>query len=365
MSGFENLYQAHLKSRKGKRNKSEVIEFEMNLGLNLIMLNAELMCGKYYPRPYKEFKIHDPKERLIHALAYRDRIVQHSLCDNVLAPYMEKHLIYDNAASRKGKGTHFAMDRLNRFLREYYRQYGPDGYFLKMDVRKFYDNIDHRILYGILEKAFGNDEKVLGLLWKYIDSYHTESGKGIPMGNQSSQWFALCYLDGMDRVIKEKQGIKYYTRYMDDAILIHHDRQYLKQCLSAIRGYLRVERQLELNEKTQIIPLSQGVDYLGFHFYITEQGKVIRKLRSSNKKRIKKKLKSYRHAYRIGKMDYDAVKRSIVSYKGHLSHGNTYHLQRQLLSHLVLSKQTRQQREDYTKKLYEGINEHEKNDKDR
>lgn len=351
MSGFEQLYQAHLKSRRGKRNQKEVIDFEMNLGWNLTKLRGELMSGTYKPKPYKEFRIYDPKERIIHALQYRDRIVQHTLCDNVIAPYMERHLIYDNAASRKEKGTHFAMDRLSGFLRSYYNRYGNSGYFLKFDIRKFYDSIDHDILFSLIENAFGNDKEVCGLIWKYIDSYHTGPGKGIPMGNQSSQWFALYYLDRLDRIIKEKFKIRYYSRYMDDGILIHHNKTYIKECLEYMGHFLAEERKLEFNEKTQIIPLAQGADYLGFHFYLIEQGKVIRKLRTSNKKRIKKKLKSYRHAYRIGKMDYEAVKRSIVSYKGHLSHGNTYHLQKQLLSHLVLSKQTEQERKKYDKQI--------------
>ncbi len=355
MCRFENLYQAHLKSRRGKRCQKDVIAFEMDLGQKLYELQWELLNGKYKPQKYEQFKIYDPKERLIHALQYRDRIVQHTLCDNVIEPFMERHLIFDNAASRKGKGTHFAMNRLSGFLREFYRKHGTEGYFLKYDIRKYFDSIDHEILYALYQRAFGEDSRVCRLIRQFIDSYECAPSKGLPLGNQTSSWFALYYLDGLDRLIKEKLRVRYYTRYMDDGILVHPDREYLKDCLSQMKAYIEKERKLEFNQKTQIVPLSQGVDYLGFHFYLTDTGKVIRKLRTSNKKRLKRKLKRYRHAYRNGIMDMEAVSRSLASYRGHLSHGNTYHLQKNIWDHLVLSKQTKEEREEHERNIKEQI----------
>ena len=176
-------------------------------------------------------------------------------------------------------------------------------------------------------------------------------GVGIPLGNQTSSWFASCYLDGLDRLIKERLQIKYYSRYMDDGVLIYRDKEYLKDCLSQMKRYITQERKLEFNEKTQIIPLSQGIDYLGFHFYLTDTGKVIRKLRSSNKGRMKRKLKRFRHAYREGKMDREAIERSLASYRGHLSHGNTWNLRKNLNSHLILSKETEEER----KRAYQDL----------
>lgn len=335
---FENLYQAHRKARRGKRNRSDVIEFELDMANQLCKLQNALEGNIYRPLPYHEFTIHDPKERKIHALQYRDRIVQHSLCDNIIEPFMEKHLIYDNAASRIGKGTHFAMERLNGFFRDYAGKYGTEGYILKFDVRKYYDSIDHQILHALCQKAFGYDEDLLRLIRIIIDSYGKEEGKGIPLGNQTSSWFALYYLDGLDRLIKERLQMKYYSRYMDDGIILHQDREYLRYCLEQMRDYAVKERKLELNQKTQIVPMSQGVDYLGFHFYLTDTGKVIRRLRTSNKKRMKRKLKRFRHAYREGKITQEAVHRSLVSYQGHLSHGHTYRLRNTVKRHLVLTK---------------------------
>ena len=161
--------------------------------------------------------------------------------------------------------------------------------FLVPEIRKYYDSIDHGILKKLLRKAFAEDKKVIDLLNVFIDSYSLTDEKGLPLGNQSSQWFALYYLDGIDRLIKEQFRVKYYTRYMDDGILIHNDRKQLVSYLKDMEKHLMEERALEFNQKTQIIPLSQGVDYLGFHFYMTENGKVIRKLRASNKKRVKRR----------------------------------------------------------------------------
>lgn len=308
ISLFENLYQAHCKARKGKREKKEVIEYEIDLGQNLSRLQYQLKNFSYKMLPYRDFWIKDPKPRHIYATRYRDRIVQHSICDNVLEPYMERHLIYDNAASRLGKGTHFAMRRLTQFMRKFYRKYKIDGYILKCDIRKFYDSIDHERLYRIYKKAFSEDEAFLWLLKMIIDSYEVKEGKGLPLGNQTSSWFALYYLNEMDRIIKEQMRIKYYTRYMDDFILLHYDKEYLKECLEKIR------------------------------LYLTDTGKVIRKLRTSNKKRMKRKLKRFRHAYREGKIDFSSITRSIYSYQGHLSHGHTYHLRKNILNHLILTK---------------------------
>ena len=161
---FQNLYQAHVKSRRGKRGRREDINFELDLGQQLCQLQWELRTGIYTPKPYKQFQIYDPKKRMIHALQYRDRIVQHSLCDNIIEPYTERHLIYDNAASRKGKGTHFAMNRLDGFLHSFYKAYGTSGYFLKYDIHKFFDSIDHEILYRLYEKAFCQDTEICTLI---------------------------------------------------------------------------------------------------------------------------------------------------------------------------------------------------------
>ena len=138
---FQNLYAAHKAARRGKRGKIEVIGFEMNLAQNLCALQKELTERTYRHKGYHQFKIYEPKEREIFAPSYADRVVQHCLCDNILAPVLEVRLIHDNAACRKGKGTHFALDRLSGFMREFYRKHGANGYILKCDIRKYFSSI--------------------------------------------------------------------------------------------------------------------------------------------------------------------------------------------------------------------------------
>lgn len=322
------------------------MEFELNLADNLRRLHDELKSRKYRPAGYHHFMIYDPKKREIQALSFRDRVVQHSLCDNVLKPYFEKRLIYDCAACRENKGTHFAMKRLTGFLQAFYKEHGTKGYFLKCDVRKYFDSIDHGALKYLLRRF--PDKEVLTFLYQIIDSFNADTGKGLPMGNQSSQWFALYYLDKIDRIIKEKYKIRYYTRYMDDLILLHEDKGHLKACLAEITEVAEKELKIEFNEKTQLFPVSEGVDYVGWRFYLTDTGKVIRRLRTSNKRRFKRRLKAFQKKYRSREMDFDAIKRSLASYGGHLKHGHTWKLQAKIYGGFVLTKAPKEENGNIT-----------------
>ena len=203
----------------------------------------------------------------------------------------------------------------------YYRKNGAGGWVLKCDVRKYFYRINHDVLKTQLRRLI-KDRDVLWLLDMIIDS--TE-GPGIPIGNHTSQWFAILYLSDMDHMIKERLGIKYYGRYMDDFYLIHEDRAYLQFCLEEIRRFL-VPMGLELNQKTAIFPLSQGIDFLGFRTYLTDSGKVVRKVRRESKNRIRRKIKKFRHLVDEGRVDFDTVLQSYNSWTGHADHGNSYHL---------------------------------------
>lgn len=233
----------------------------------------------------------------------------------------------------------FAMNRLTGFMRDLHRKNGGEGYILKCDVRKYFDSIDHAVLKKMVDDMELCD-RTKWLLNLIIDSYHEQEGKGLPMGNQTSQWFALYYLNGIDRLVKEQLRIRYYTRYMDDMILIHPDKEVLTQCLAQMRDYAESVLHLEFNQKTQIHSVEQGVDYLGFHFYLTPTGKVLRLLRQQNKKKFKRKLRAFRRLYRNGEIDSTQIGKSLVSYRGHLQHGHTYHLRKQIWSELVLRRGT-------------------------
>ena len=333
---FENLYRAYRLAARGKRHKAEVICFEMDMSRQLWALHDALESKTYRPSPYYHFTIHDPKVREIQALSFPDRVVQRSLCDNILRPWFDKRLIYDCAACRQGKGTHFAMARLSAFLDEFYRRHGTKGYFLKCDIRKYFDSVDHDVLKWQLRKL--KDREVRDFLYQIIDSYNADTDKGLPMGNQSSQWFALYYLDAIDRIIKEKHRIRWYTRYMDDLVLLHPDKVALQNCLADIREYAETVLKLEFNQKTQIFPVSQGVDYLGWHFYLSDTGKVIRRLRTVSKRRFKRRLACFRREYAAGEIELDAIQRSLASYTGHLVHGHTWKLRKKLYGRFVLAR---------------------------
>ena len=289
-----------------------------------------------YPNYIYSFAIYDPKYRMIHALHYRDRVVQHCLCDEVLAPILDKKLIYDNSACRIGKGTHFAIGRVSKFLHDFYKKNGANGYFLKCDIRKFFDNIDHLVLKQKLSKVI-EDERVLTLLYQIIDRFEVMPGKGLPLGNQTSQWFAIFYLDGFYRLIKEKLRIKYYSRYMDDCVLIYQDKKYLCYCLEQMKQCAK-ELKIDFNEKTEIFPLKNGVDYLGWHIYLTESGKVICKVKQQTKYKYKRKLKYFQRAYADGNIELEEINQVLSSYRAHLAYGHTYKLQKKILGDFVLRR---------------------------
>lgn len=342
---YQNLYNAHIKARKGKRSKSDVIQFENNLSVYINTLLYRLKTKTYKVSGYNRFNIYEPKKREIQALSYRDRIVQHCLCDEYLYPLLSARFIYDNGACQKGKGTDFVIKRLTKFMADYNKKHGTNGWFLKADIHHFFPSIDHEILENMLSKIV-DDPDILELIYKIIDSFENEPAKGLPMGNQTSQLFALFYLNDIDRIIKEKYRIRYYTRYMDDLILIHEDKDHLKKCLDEIRQYAKNELKLEFNEKTQLIPMKNGVEYVGFHFYLTDSGKVIRKVRTSTKKRYKRRMKKLQTDYADGKITIGQVKKSIPGFVGHLSRGHTYRLIKSVHRDFVLRLNTSENKED-------------------
>jgi len=319
---FENLYRAYRKARRGKRWKGAAAKFEVNLLEALHLLCEQLRAKTYRLSPYNIFKVFEPKERVVMSNSYKDKVVQHSLCDNVLQPRLEKSFIKDNYASQEGKGTHFGLDRLKEFMQRFYRKNGVDGWVLKGDIRKYFYSIRHDVLKELVRK-YVDDPDCLWLIDMIIDS--TEGNVGIPIGNQSSQLFALLYLSPLDHFIKEKLGVKFYGRYMDDFYLIHENKEYLRYCWKEIEKHVN-EIGLSLNEKTNIYPLKNGIDFLGFHTYLTETGAVIRKVRRKSKNNARRKVKKMCDLMEAGKIGPDTVKQSYQSWRGHAAKGNCYHL---------------------------------------
>lgn len=326
---FAALYEAHRAARRGKGQTHEVLAFEADLAANLCALSEELVSGTYRPGPYAHFVVREPKVRQIFAPSYRDRVVQHALCDTVLAPALDKRLIYDNAACRVGKGTSFALDRLALFLREHFHRHGPDGYVLKLDVHHYFASIRHDVLLAQLGRVF-RDERVRSLLGRVVASYEESPGVGLPLGNQASQWFALLYLDPLDRLVKERLGVRAYTRYMDDAVLIHPSKPFLDECLATLRD-AAAGVGLRLNAKTQVFPLSAGIRYLGFHSRLTPAGRVVRRLSRPTKVRLRRSVRRLQAGYAAGALTAPDVRQGVAGYLGHLGQGDTYALRRAIL----------------------------------
>lgn len=311
---FDSLYRSHLRARCCKRHKRDVVNFEINLAENLTKLTEELNNGTYKIRGYHKFMIYDPKEREIQALSYYDRIVQSCLCYNYLVPVFTKKLIYDNGACQLYKGTHFARNRFAKFLTEYYKRYGNTGYVLKLDVKKYFLNVNHEVLKAKFESQIF-DPKLKKMVMQIIDSFEYSPGKGIPMGNQSSQIFALYYLDELDRIIKTKFKIKYYVRYMDDLILLHNDKNYLIEIFDYVKEYVKTLK-IDLNEKSMIFSLKNSIEFLGIKYHLSSSGKVIKKMKNQSKVRMKRRIKQLIASYDLKLIDKSYIKMSLAGFKG-------------------------------------------------
>lgn len=319
---FDNLYRAFRKAKRGKGHKKSAARFDL-AALDGIHTLAEQLRNKTYKiSPYSEFKVYEPKERLIQTTSFKDKVVQHSLCDNVIMPRLQRIFVYDNCAGQKGKGTLFGLDRLSEQMEQFYARYGRNGYILKCDVTKFFYNIDHEKLKDIVHYYFWNDPDVCWLCDLFIDS---TPGKGIPLGNQINQGFALLYLDGMDKLIQRELGLEFYGRYMDDFWLIHPSKAYLRHCLEVIISYLDT-LGLTLNGKTQIFPLKNGVSYLGFHTYISNDGRAVRRLKNQNKRNARRKYTRMARMVADGRLSEEVFQASYGAWKNHISHGNCFRL---------------------------------------
>lgn len=323
---FKNMYKAFRKSKCGKGYKRSSARFNLTALDGVHTLISQLKNKTYRVSEYTEFKVYEPKERLIETTSFKDKVIQHCLCDNVIMPRLQRVFLLDNCAGQKGEGTLFGLDRLSEQMQQFYNKYGYEGYILKCDITKFFYNISHEQLKDIVGYYFGYDPDICWLCNLFIDS---TKGKGIPLGNQINQGFALLYLDGMDKLIQWELGIEYYGRYMDDFYLIHPSKEYLKYCLEVITAYLGT-LELSLNGKTQIFPFKNGVSFLGFHTYIAPGGKPIRKLKNQNKRNAQRKFLRMAKLVASGKLPVEKLQASYGAWKNHISHGNCYKMGRSM-----------------------------------
>ncbi len=325
---FENLYHAALRARKGKRNRQEVAAFFGRLEENLIQLQNELIWDRYETGHYRNFLVFEPKMRIVSALPFRDRVVQQAIV-HIIEPLFDRAFIDDSYACRVGKGTHLGADRAQRMLQVVQRNHGK-AFVLKADIARYFQNINHDILKPLLARRI-SCHKTLGLIFDIIDHSPGEPGIGIPIGNLTSQLCANVYLHELDRFAKHTLKAKNYVRYMDDFIIVHHDKQQLHTWRKTIELFLWGKLRLKTNHKTQVFPVAKAggraLDFLGYRVYATH-----RLLRKNSVKRIKKNLKKYRQAASNGTLTITDVSRKLQSWIGHASHANSYKLRKKLLS---------------------------------
>ncbi|MBX2928515.1 MAG: hypothetical protein KF852_11815 [Saprospiraceae bacterium] len=250
----DNLRLAFWKARKGKNHAAQVEAYRNRLDKNLTALREQITTGLLDVGKYHYFRVYEPKERLICAAAFDEQVLHHTLM-NVCHEHFERHQIFDSYASRKGKGNHAALARARSFTKQY-------DWYLKLDVRKFFETIHHGMLKAQLEHLF-KERRLLEIFGKIIDSYEAQPQRGVPIGNLSSQYFANHYLSGLDHFIKEKLGVKAYVRYMDDMVLWSKDKAALKRALVEITTYIEGTLHCTL-KPVQLQRCRLGLPFLGY-----------------------------------------------------------------------------------------------------
>ena len=341
LCSIENLKTAFNKAKKGKSRKWYVEEFESNLDNELAKLKIEVETQTYKPKPLKRFIMRDPKTRVIHASAFRDRVIHHAIC-NIIEPIFEKVFIYDTFANRKNKGAHSGLKRFDKFKRKVSRngellRNAKDnnmivGYALKADIRHYFDTVDLEILMKTIRKKI-KDDKVLQVIKTILDNHDFKiKGKGMPLGNLTSQFFANVYLSELDYYIKHNLKIHYYIRYVDDFVILHRSKEKLLLYKWLINNFLKQRLKLELHpEKSKLIPLHNGVNLLGFRIFYH-----YRLPRKSNLRNFEEKLSNI---YTLTLREREStssnkINKMLEGWFGYVMHGSTYKLRKRIVSKL-------------------------------
>lgn len=317
---FEGLYRATRKICRDVRWKDSVVGYENNSLRNTLTLRNELKAGTHKIRKYQVFTIHEPKERVVAATRLPDRQFQRALCDTGLYHDITEHLIRDNVACQKGRGTDDALRRMKLHLRQHYRKHGIDGWVLKCDVHHFFPSTRHDVAKAAVQK-YVSDQRAAEAVCKVIDSFG--GNVGIGLGSEISQLVELLVLNDLDHYIKERLHIRHYVRYMDDFILIHQDKEYLQFCRKKITEKLQAIG-LELNQKTSLFQLRQGVVYLKWRFVLTETGKVLMLMDGSAFSRQRRRMRKLWAKECAGQVNAGTTRTSLQAFLANAERGDTY-----------------------------------------
>jgi hypothetical protein len=356
---LRDLHQAWKVARRNKRASGNQLAFESNWIDELLDLQKQLTDGTWSPRPTTCFIAQRPKARQIHAPDFADRVVHHWLVPQLEAIY-EPAFIHDSYASRRGKGTHKAVDRLHDFMHEVHSGQGG-GWYLQLDIANFFNSIHRPTLWSMLKKRLERsaladvalrashallrhpvkaqgvihrstaDERARVPMHKRLEN--AAPGCGLPIGNLSSQFFANVYLDQLDQFVKHTLKAKRYLRFVDDFVLVHRDRAVLEEWKEQIEAFLERELRLKLKDDVRLRPLSVGIDFLGYIVYPTH-----RRVRRRVLHHAHEALRAWHAAHvRDGKAwaspaDLRQLNAVWASYTGHLAHASTYRLVQRMLA---------------------------------
>lgn len=314
---YEKLMEAHRKSKKGKGYRKEIIEFNLKQEEYIWWLQEKLENKTYQHRGYTEFYVTEPKIRKIEKSRYIDRIVHRWIVDNFLEPAFVPQFIPTSYACLKGRGMHRAAMYVQETMKHLKRTW-EEYYILKMDVAKYFDNINKNILLKILQRKI-KDKDLLWLINQILFTQKRE--KGLEIGNYTSQMFANIYLNEIDQYIKHELKIKYYCRYLDDSIAFFKTKQEAKIALKKITNYLKEKLELELNKKTQIFKNKQGVNFCGYKI-----NEYRMKIRDKGKRKLKKKVKTLKQKIKDGKMTSKEAKKYLAGHLGYIKYANVNNL---------------------------------------
>ena len=340
ITSFDNLYLAFRAARKGKRAREDIAEFEFNLEENLLDLQTELLGETYRPGPYKNFRINDPKPRLISAAPFRDRVVHHALC-RVIEPLFDRRFIPDTFACRKGKGTHAAINRAQEFSKKY-------RYVLKCDIEHFFPRMDHQVLYQqltrwiadkptqrlcklILDGGAGIHQDVEPAYFNGDDLFSALRPHGLPIGNLTSQFWANVYLNPLDHFIKRDLKCPAYVRYVDDFLLFSNNKYDLHQWRLAVIEFLSDQRLTLHENEAQIFPTETGIPFLGWRVYPDRL-----RLKRRNGVAFQRRFASLRYNLQLGRISRNKFAASIQGWIAHVQFGQTWGLRRALISGVVV-----------------------------
>ncbi len=327
MISVSHLFECWDQFKRGKRKRKDIQVFERHLEDHVFQLHEDLASGSYKHGPYHLFYVFDPKERNIAKASVRDRLVHHMLHAS-LDDLFDGRFIFHSLSSRVGKGVHVGLDHLERMIRKVSGNGTKRCYGLKIDVRRFFDSMDHNVLKTLIRKKV-DDKRVLHLTDQVIDSFCCKKpGVGLPLANVTSQLFANIYLHPLDQFMKQVLRLPYYLRYCDDLMVLSYDRHVLETLIVLVRNFLHEHLRLELHpKKVSIRPLSQGIDFVGYLFFSK-----YRLMRTATKKRMKRRLKKAYVEYLSGKLEAEGMNQSLQSYLGLLSHANQFNLSRVLMN---------------------------------